>query len=127
MSVTSTRRLLYLALAIAPLFAYLEWGGGNHGFLFQMERDILISKGAQFSSSMLHPAVLLPLLGQLLLIIAAALPKPNRRLALVGVVLLSLLVGFILLIGVLGLSLKIILSTLPFVVLVVMFWRMQRN
>lgn len=106
-------RLLTILLILASLLGYLEWGGGNHVFLFEAEADIL---GKLFSNfgAVAHPLVLLPMLGQLLLGITLFQREPNRTLTVAGIACMGLLLGFMLFIGLFGLNSKILLSVLPF-------------
>jgi hypothetical protein len=103
---------LLLALLAFP-FCYMEWGGGNSGFVYEAERQILFGQGDK-ADSFAHPLVLLPFLGQLLLLWALFQQKPNRRLVIVALCAMGLLVLVLLLVGILGRSPKIVLSTLPF-------------
>lgn len=106
------QRLLVLALIVTSLLPYLEWGNQS-AFLFEMEYEILFS-GKHEKENFIHPAILIPLAGQLLLIIAAFQKIPQRKLVLPGIGLLALLILFISLIGILAKKPEIILSTLPF-------------
>ena len=121
-SLNVVTRLLYIALALFPLLCYLEWGGTRSAFLFEAEYQVLFhpkEPGKTFT----HPLILLPLAGQLILLIAACLKKPDRRMALAGQLMLSILVGLILIVGLLDLNSRIILSTAPFIIASVVFYR----
>jgi hypothetical protein len=107
------QRILPIAIFLAFLFCYLEWAGGNSGFIFQLEYDAF-SRGMD-KSSFMHPLIILPLVGQIMLFISIILLK--RKAILVGILLLSVLVVVIFLVGLLAFNLKIILSALPFLVL----------
>lgn len=113
-----TPRLINIALLITSLICYLEWGGGNSGFLFQMEYELF--KKADLKDS-LHVMVVAPLVGQLILLFTVFQKTPGRRLTAIGIGLLSVLVLMILLVGILGLNYKIFLSTIPFIVFAVFF------
>jgi hypothetical protein len=112
-------RFINLALLITSLLCYLEWGGGNSGFLFQLEYELF--KQDDLAHSFTHVMVFAPLAGQLLLLFTVFQKTPGRRLTTIGIGLLSLLVLMIFLVGVLGLNYKIFLSTLPFIASVVVF------
>jgi uncharacterized membrane protein YhhN len=84
------------------------------GFLFQMEYE-LFADASKVISSILHPLVLLPFIGQVVLLISMFLKKPNRKLTLLVIALLGVLVFMVLLVGVLSLNMKIILSALPYI------------
>ena len=105
---------------LSSLFAYLEWGGSNSSFLLMMEWDI-IRKMVNDPLSILHPFTLLPMLGQLLLIVSLFLKEPPNWILYLGIGLIGLLLFFILLIGFLSLNVLIVISTLPFCVTSVFF------
>jgi amino acid transporter len=109
------KQLLNFCLLLSSLIAYLEWGGGNSTFLFQAEYDILFGASGT-KETFAHPAVLIPLAGQLALLITLFQKRPNRILTLIGLISLSLLILFIFFIGLLSLNFKMALSALPFIV-----------
>lgn len=112
-------RLLIVLLLITSLFVYLEWGGDNSSFLFKLEFDVL-GKLISNPVSVLHPFVILPLLGQMLLLIALFFNSPGKWLLFAGIVFLSLLPAVILLVGLLSVNIKILLSLLPYLVVLVL-------
>jgi hypothetical protein len=76
----------------------------------------------------LHPLVLLPMMGQLLLILAIFQKSPGRRLIVSGQLLLSVLVLLVLTTGLLKLNWKIVASTLPYLLLSAAFyWTFKKN
>lgn len=105
---------------------YLEWGGNNSLFLFQAEGEIL-SKLVSDPGSVLHPFILLPLAGQLLLLMTLFQKIPTRGLTFAGIACIGLLLGFMFLIGLLTLSVKVLLSSLPFLVLAFFTIRFYRR
>ena|SRR6218665_3189010 len=115
-------RVFPIAFLLTFLLCYLEWGGGNSGFLLQMEYDVLF-KG-QYSDSFKHPLVLIPFLGQLLLLISIF--RPRKKLILAGIILQGILVFMVLLVGGLSLNPKIFFSALPFVGVLVLFIRYNK-
>ncbi|MBK6351846.1 MAG: hypothetical protein KA251_02255 [Saprospiraceae bacterium] len=108
-------KILNLLLIVTSLFGYLEWGGNNSILLFQAEADI-ISKLFTDPTSVIHPFILLPLVGQILLLVSVFQNKPSHLLTYIGIACLALLLGFMFVIGILSLNYKIIFSTLPFLV-----------
>jgi hypothetical protein len=112
-------RLLIVLLLITSLFVYLEWGGDNSSFLFKLEFDVL-GKLISNPVSVLHPFVILPLLGQMLLLIALFFNSPGKWLLFAGIVFLSLLPAVILLVGLLSVNIKILLSLLPYLVVLIL-------
>ncbi|HEX5111791.1 MAG TPA: hypothetical protein VFV79_03025 [Saprospiraceae bacterium] len=110
-------KFLPLLILLSSLIGYLEWGGGNSGYLFSLEYD-LIRKGMS-SSELMHPFILLPLVGQIVLLISMFYPK--RALVITGILLLSVIMLMILLVGFLSMNVKIIFSAIPFLVLSVYY------
>lgn len=108
-------KVLNLLLIITSLIGYLEWGGGHQSFLFQAEAEI-ISKIFSDPASILHPLTILPMFGQVLLIITLFQKKPGRILTYIGIGCLGLLLGFMFVIGLISLNYKIVLFTIPFLV-----------
>lgn len=106
-------KILIVLLIITSLFGYLEWGGNNFAFLFQSEYDIFRLLFTD-PKSIVHPFVLLPLFGQILLLIALFQEKPSKILIYIGIVCLGLLLGFMFFIGITSMNFKILISTLPF-------------
>lgn len=109
------QKLLNLCVILTSLLGHLEWGKDNKMFLFQMEAEIF---GKLFSDpgSVLHPFIVLPLFGQLLLIITLFQARPGKWLTYAGIGCIGLLLGFMFVIGIIGLEYKILLSTLPFII-----------
>lgn len=107
---------------MTSLMGYLEWGGGNHIYLFQGEAEI-ITKLFSNPTSVLHPFTVFPLISQLLLLITLFQKIPNRKLTYIGIIGLSLLLGFMFIIGLMTLNCKIIFSTVPFIIVVVLTLR----
>jgi len=103
-------------LVFTSLFGYLEWGGGNKMFLFQGEWQI-IQKLFSNPTEVMHPFVLIPLAGQLLLIATLFQREPDKRLTWVGMAAIAVLLLFMFLIGVFSLNFKILFSTVPFLAL----------
>lgn len=106
-------RILLALLIITSLMGYLAWGKDQHSFLAEVEWKII---RLTFSDpkSIIHPFVLIPMAGQLLLLISIFRQKPNMWLIYSGMGCIGLLLGFMLFIGILALNFYIILSTLPF-------------
>ena len=119
-------RILNLLLILSSLMAYLEWGTDQKMFLAQGEMEIL-AKLFSDPLSVAHPFVLLPLAGQILLLITLFQNKPSRLLSLLGVASVGILLLFIFLIGTVSLNVKIMLCSLPFVVLAIISIRHHRK
>ncbi len=107
--------LLFLVI-LSSLIVYLEWGGSNESFLFQAEFEVL-NKLFTDPMSVFHPLTLIPLFGQILLLINVFLQKPSKLFSYTGIGSLGVLVLFIFFVGCLALNYKIILSCFPFIAL----------
>jgi hypothetical protein len=94
----------------------LEWSGNHHIFLFEAEIEIF-SKLFTSPNSVIHPFIVLPLMAQFLLLFTLLQKTPSKKLTYIGVFGLSLLLYFILLIGLISINYKIVISTIPFVFL----------
>ncbi len=108
------KRLLNIALIVTSLIGYLEWGGNNHKFIFQIERELLFGTTVS-SNSFLHPFILIPLIGQLLLLISVLKKEPNKTITYAGLSCLSVIMLFLFLTGIISQNIKIALSTIPFI------------
>jgi hypothetical protein len=109
-------KILNGLLIVTSLFGYLEWGGNNHIFLIQAEVEI-ITKLITAPKSVMHPFVLLPLIGQVLLTITLLQKTPHQWLSYIGSACLGILLIFMFIIGIMSLNFKIICSTIPFLVI----------
>ena len=120
------KKLLNICLLLSSLIGYLEWGKDNHAFLFQTEYDLIFGD-RHSSETYLHPFVLLPLIGQLILLFTVFQKKPGRGLTMAGLVCLSLLMLLIFFIGIITLNVRIFTSSLPFVVTGILILRYSRK
>jgi len=119
-------KLLNFFLIITSLFGYLEWSQNSHVFLFQAEGKIF-SKLFTDPTSVLHPFTILPMTGQILLIVTLFQKVPSKKLTYLGIGCLGILLGFMFVIGLISLNYKIILSTIPFIVVAVLAVRYNRK
>jgi len=106
-------KILNILLIITSLLGYLEWSGDSHSFLFQAEAEVF-TKLFTYPASVLHPFTILPLLGQILLLVTVFQKVPSKRLTYWGIGCLGLLLGFMFIIGLISQHFKIVLSTIPF-------------
>jgi len=104
----------------------MQWSGNNHMFLFQAEWELL-KKSIEEPASVLHPLTVLPFLGQLLLLITLFQKQPNKILTLIGIAFIGMLLGLLFLIGIMSLNLRILFSTLPFLILAVLTFTAVRK
>ena len=110
------KKVLNFLLLLSSFTGYLEWGKGNHQFLFQMEGEVF---GKLFTDpmSVMHPFILIPMAGQLLLLFTLFQQQPGKRITYAAMACLALLMLLILLIGILERNLVMIASVTPFLVL----------
>lgn len=109
-------KILNSLLILTSLLGYLEWSGNSHSFLFQAEAEIL-SKLFTDPTSIIHPFTILPIVGQLILFFTLFQKTPNKTLTYIGIGCLGILLGFMFVIGLISLNHKIIISTIPFLVI----------
>jgi hypothetical protein len=109
-------KLFSFLLLITSLIGYLEWSGNNQIFLYQAEIEVL-QKLFTNPISILHPFTILPILGQLCLIVTIFRSKPNKTLTFLGIGAIGTLMVFMFLVGIMALNYKIIISTIPFILL----------
>lgn len=109
-------KILNLLLIISSLIGFLEWGKDQQLFLFQAEAEI-ITKIFSEPKSVLHPFILLPFVGQILLLITLFQNNPGKILTIISIAGLGLLLSFMFVIGILSANFKILLSTIPFLVI----------
>ena len=112
-------KVLNLLLILSSFIGYLQWGTTNEMFLIQGEWEV-IQKLISTPSEALHPFTVLPLLGQLLLLITLFQKQPNRALTIWGMAGIGILLIFISFIGMISLHYKTFLSTVPFIVVCVL-------
>ncbi len=108
---------LNLGILITSLLGYHEWGADNKYFIFQMEWEV-ITKMLADVSAVFHPLIILPMLGQILLLITLFQKEPGRLLTYLGTGMLCVILAFIFLIGLLNLNIKVMVSFIPFILIV---------
>lgn len=119
-------KIINSLLIITSLLGYLEWGTDNRSFLFEAEYEILL-KILKDPVSVFHPFTLLPMIGQLLLLVTLFQKKSNKLLTYIGMSGLAILLIFMFFIGILGLNFKIILSVIPFIAVMIIAVRHYRK
>ncbi len=119
-------RLINIFLLLFFLICYLQWGTDQSGFIFQLEYEIFTNaKGGP--DSFLHPFIFIPMLGQFMILFNIFKKQPNKKLTLIGMGLLSILVLVIFLAGILSMNIRIIASTLPFILISVYYLISNKN
>lgn len=109
-------KILNFLLIAFSLFGYLEWSGNQHIFLLEAEIEIF-SKLFINPKSVIHPFIILPIIAQFLLLITLSQKTPSKKLTYISIFGLGLLLGFVLFVGLVSLNYKIVISTIPFVLL----------
>jgi hypothetical protein len=118
------RSLINIAILVAFSFCYLSWGNDQTAFLYEVEYQLLFERSAQ---NFMHPLILMGLLGQLLLVYTAIVPKAKKWLSLTGVLMLGAVVALIFLVGCLSRQIPIIVSTIPFFVFVILYFKVNKR
>ena len=113
------KKIIIPLLLITFLFGYLEWADQS-AFIFQIEYDFFFGD-IDAMNSFSHPMILMPFLGQILLLVALFLRRPNRYVSLIGMLLLCPLMLLIFVAGILGGNIRMIGSTLPFLAAAITF------
>ncbi len=119
-------RVLNFLLLATSLCAYLEWGGKQHLFLFQAEL-MLFSKLMHDPLAILHPMIVLPFIGQVLLLITLFQKKPNWLYTILSLIFLGVLNVFIFVVGLLSLNMKITIASFPFIVISILILKQIRT
>lgn len=126
MSATLAKKILNACLLLSSFAGFLEWGQGNRAFLVEAEVE-LFSRLTTDPSGFLHPFILLPLLGQVLLLVTLFQKKPGWILTLCGMACIGILLLFVFVIGIMAANFKVMASTLPFICTAVLVIREYRK
>jgi hypothetical protein len=110
----SLLKKIILGLFLSSFIGYLEWGKESE-YIGQVEYDLLF-KISDSPEAVLHPFILLPLLGQIILLLSLLVPKPKFWLVFIASTGIALLYLMLLFIGLLDWNPQITLFSLPFVV-----------
>lgn len=122
-----SKRIALLAVFVSFFFCYLEWGKDQSSFVYEVVAH-LFSKGSDAQNAFTHPFILLPFLGELILLYQVFQKTPSKRWAFIGISLPAILVLFLLFIGIMGQNFKITASTLPFLISAGwVFWAFRRK
>lgn len=116
------KRFINICIFITSLFGYLEWGKDQHMFIFQAEAEIF-SRLFSSPQNFLHPFILIPLFGQLLLLFTIISKQQSKAITITAIISISLLMLLLLFIGLLDLKYKILFSTFPFLITAIIAFR----
>ena len=120
------KKLLNICLFLSFLFGYLEWGKGQHAFIFQSEAEIFLNLKHNYTAA-LHPLIIIPLCGQILLLYTFFRQQVSRVLSLAGLACLSTLMLLILVTGLVTFNFKIAGSAIPFMITAVLILKYNRK
>jgi len=109
------KRIMNICLLLTFHIGYLQWGKGNSIFIFQAEAAIF-SNARNSPGALLHPFVLIPFCGQLIILYCIFNQKAARILNLTGLACLSLIMLFLFFIGITVPNMKILCSAIPFII-----------
>lgn len=118
-------KILNALLLVSFLFGYLEWGNDQHSFIFEAEAD-LFTKFFSHPEGLLHPFILIPFAGQLLIFYLIVAKKKNAKLNYLAAGCLAILIFFLSFIGAWSRNWQIFLSTIPFFVILWMLHKTLR-
>lgn len=106
-------KILNTLLVLSSLIGYLEWSGNNHLFIVEAEREIILKLFTD-TNSVIHPLIIIPIGGQILLVLTLFQKKANKIMTYLSIAMLGCLLYLMLFIGIFSFNYKIIISTLPF-------------
>lgn len=109
-------KILSALLLVSTFPVYMEWGTDQSTFLIEAEW-ILVKKITTNPAEVLHPLTVLPLMGQIWLLILIFKKSYRNWHYYVSIGLLATLIGMVSLTGILSKNLWTILSVIPFWVL----------
>lgn len=114
---------LYTSLVlVTSLFGYLEWGTDQSQFIWEIEW-MLLSELPGSLQNFAHPLIVIPLIGQLLLIFSLIQKTRKKWVDIFSVSTTSILFLMFVVAGSASQNWKIILSTLPFFIADYLFLR----
>ncbi|TBX70159.1 hypothetical protein EZL74_05280 [Flavobacterium silvisoli] len=123
---TIIKKILIFLLLMSFQFGYLSWGNNSSSFVFQTEAK-LFRELMTDPLSLIHPFIMIPLLGQFLLLFALFQKEPGKTITFTGIACSGLLMLMLLFIGIWTLEFKILSSAVPFVVLSLLLFRSYKK
>lgn len=103
---------IILGLWLTSFMGYLEWGK-NSAFVGGIEYTLLFEQ-AKTSDTFIHPFILFPLLGQVILLVLLLVRQPKFWWTVIAASGIALLFLMLFVVGVLSFNPRITLSVLPF-------------
>lgn len=108
-------KLLNATLIVTSLFGYMEWGKCNNAFLFSAEMEV-ITRLFTDTESVVHPLTIIPLFGQILLLLTLFQKEPSKIIAYIGIGCLGVLLLLLFFIGVIDKNPKMAIAASPFLI-----------
>lgn len=108
-----TLKILLGFAFFSSFLGFLQWGLNEKEIVFQTEFNLL-SKLPNDWTAFKHPFVLLPFIGQILLVIGLIQKRPRQWLIYTALIMIGVLYLMIFLVGCLGAGYLTALSALPF-------------
>ncbi len=108
------KKIVNIVIVLSSFIGYLEWGKNQHAYIFQVIFDLFSKKDDL--EALIHPLIIIPLVGFVILMTTLFQQKPKRAFSLIGLACLSTIMLLLLFIGLIKMNPKIIISTLPFVI-----------
>ena len=118
--VNKVRYFKIALLLLCTLVPYLEWGKTQSAFLFEIEWLVIKSIFVN-PFSIVHPLILLPLFGQLLILVFGVFITRFYP-VLFGIILVSALILLILFVGIFSLNILVVVYCIPFVFAATFFY-----
>ncbi len=119
------KQLINLGLLLTFQFCYLEWPN-NTSFVFQAQYEIF-SKTHQFARNFLHPIILIGFFSQILILLSVIFKNFNSKWNLIGVIALTPIVLLFLLVGIVSFNIKIIISTIPYLIFLILYFKFRNK
>lgn len=123
---TRSLKLINASLIATSFVGYLEWGQNNRIFLGEAEVQI-IKQVFKAPSQILHPLIVIPLLGQLLLFYTLFKKQPGARKSVIGSSCIGILLAFVFFVGIISRHWYTALSALPFLFFAFLQLRLLRR
>ncbi len=117
-------RWILLILLIAFNCCYLEWGGNNHAFIFNIYSELFVKE--RVMQNLLHPIILTALLSQLMILFYVLTGSLSKMILKSVVGIYAFIVIFFLVIGLLSKSYLMVLSTIPFFITITVFYKTSK-
>lgn len=123
---TLIRPFSYLALLIAFSSCYLEWGGGNSTYIFEIIRVVFVQR-ATWRDNLSHPIILFGIGAHIMILFSVFWQGSPKWLSLSGRVILAIVVAFVSLIGLVSRNNLMVLRSIPFWLVVIFIFYIERD